>query len=80
MINKLPILFVGNKSYLDIVSDGIIACKFNNEKDFKDSLIKINTLTKQELREKGILNYNLVKINNSPESISKNFMEIISDI
>ena len=80
MINKLPILFVGNKSYLDIVSDGIIACKFNNEKDFKDSLIKINTLTKQELREKGILNYNLVKTNNSPELISKNFMEIISDI
>ena len=80
MINKLPILFVGNKSYLDIVSDGIIACKFNNEKDFKDSLRKINTLTKQELREKGILNYNLVKTNNSPESISKNFMEIISDI
>lgn len=80
MINKLPILFVGNKSYLDIASDGIIACKFNNEKDFKDSLIKINTLSKKELREKGILNYNLVKNNNSPESISRKFMEIISDI
>ena len=80
MINKLPILFVGNKSYLDIASDGIIACKFNNEKDFKDSLIKINNLSKHELREKGILNYNLVKTNNSPESISKKFTEIISDI
>lgn len=80
MINKLPILFVGNKSYLDIVSDGIIGCKFDNEKSFKDSLAKINSLSKYDLREKGILNYNLVKINNSPESISKKFMEILSDI
>lgn len=80
MINKLPILFVGNKSYLDIQSDGIIACKFDNEKNFKDSLTKINSLSKHDLREKGILNYNLVKINNSPESISKKFMEILSDI
>jgi hypothetical protein len=80
MINKLPILFVGNKSYLDIQSDGIIGCKFDNEKSFKDSLAKINSLSKYDLREKGILNYNLVKINNSPESISKKFMEILSDI
>ena len=65
------------KSYLDIASDGIIACKFNNEKDFKDSLIKINNLSKHELKaDKGILNYNLVKTNNSPESISKNFWRL----
>ena len=80
MYHKLPVFFIGNKSYLDIDSDGIIACKFDNEKNFKESLIKIHTLSKQELREKGILNYDLVKINNSPKLVSEKFMEILSDI
>lgn len=80
MFNKLPILFIGNKSYLDLDSMGIIECKFNNKNALIDSLNKINNMEKSDLKKMGILNNKIVQINNSPDSISKNFMEILNDI
>ena len=77
MFNRLPILFVGEKSYLDVKSDGLIPCKFNNEKDFKLKLNKILNMTQSELNNKGLENFNVVKINNSPEAISKIFLETL---
>lgn len=77
MFNKLPILFVGDKSYLDIKSDGIIQCRFNDRNDFQFQLNKIFNMSKRELKMKGLLNFNIVKMNNSPELISKKFLDII---
>ena len=77
MFHKLPILFVGEKSYLDVKSPGIISCKFNDKNDFNLNLHKIYNMSKNELVDKGLQNYNIVKIQNSPESISKVFSEIL---
>ena len=77
MFHKLPILFVGEKSYLDVKSPGIISCKFNDKNDFNLNLHKIYNMSKNELVDKGLQNYNIVKMQNSPESISKVFLEIL---
>ncbi len=76
MFYKLPILFIGNKSYLDIESEGIFESKFNNQSSFIKSLNKINYMSKNDLKKLGTLNYNIVQLNNSPDSISRKFMEI----
>lgn len=77
MFNKLPILFVGDKSYLDIESDGILQCKFNDKDDFNFILNKIFDMTERQLKDKGLQNFNIVKMNNSPELISKTLLDII---
>ena len=68
---NFQILFAGEKSYLDVKSPGIIPCKFNDKNDFNLNLYKIYNMSKNELADKGLQNYNIVKMQNSPESISK---------
>ena len=80
MFYKLPILFIGNKSYLDIESEGIFESKFNNQSSFIKSLNKINYMSKNDLKKMGTLNYNIVQVNNSPDSISRKFMEILRNV
>ena len=80
MYNNLPILFMGNTSYLnDSSSPGLIEVELNNRHSFEKSLNFINNLSKEELNMLGIENYKIVEKLNNPKLLYKLYERIINE-
>jgi len=78
MYNNLPVLFIGDKSYLnDSSSPGLIEVEWNNRHSFEKSLNFINNSSKKELNMLGIENYKIVEKLNNPKLLYKLYEDII---
>ncbi|MDC0917541.1 hypothetical protein OAQ61_00325 [Candidatus Marinimicrobia bacterium] len=77
MYHKLPILFIGNKNFLDIESSGLFETNFNDNIALRNAFFSLDKLSRGELKREGIANYKSVTKNNSPEMLVQNFKEII---
>ena len=78
MYNKLPVLFMGDKSYLNnSSSNGIVEVDSNDKYCIEKILNYISNLSKEELKMLGLENYKTVERFNNPKLLYNLYESII---
>lgn len=80
MYNSLPVLFLGNKSYLkSSYSNGLIQTNFNDKISFQNGINDINNYSKGELERLGKENFNISNKLNNPNLLYDTYKRIINE-
>ena len=80
MYNSLPVLFLGDKSYLkSSYSNGLIQTNFNDKISFQNSINDIASFSKGELEMLGKENFNISNKLNNPNLLYDTYEKIINE-
>ena len=81
MYNNLPILFMGDKSYLNnSSSSGIVEVDSNDKYSIEKNLNFVSNLSKEELNILGFENYKIVEKFNNPKLLYNLYERIINEL
>ncbi len=79
MHNSLPVLFLGNKSYLKSgYSKGLIQANFDDKISFQSSIENISSFSKDKLVKLGKENYKIANKLNNPNLLYSVYEEIVN--